>query len=219
MRVLAFCVKTADYRNRVAGARTVDVLSSAAAARSRRGDVGDASAAPAEAQGVPWGEVFRLSPGASLLATGLGAGLLPKAPGTWGSLLTVLLAEGLFALYGVGAVALLAALATAFGVPASARVAALRGRKDPSEIVVDEVAGQALALLLLHLALPAGASPILRWGLVAAAFGLFRLLDVVKPGPIDRVQSLPGGWGVMADDLLAGLGAGILAALAAFSLR
>src|SRR5512145_589770 len=133
----------------------------------RRGDVADANAEPTAAQGVPWAEVFRKAPASALLATGLGAGLLPKAPGTWGSLLTVLLAEGLFALYGVGVVAFLAALATAFGVPASARVAALRGRKDPPEVVVDEVAGQALALLLLHLALPEGASPILRWGLVA----------------------------------------------------
>mgnify|MGYP001308227740 CR=1 FL=1 len=81
--------------------------------------MGDASAAPAEAQGVPWGEVFRLSPGASILATGLGSGLLPKAPGTWGSFLAVLLAEGLFALHGVGAVALLAALAT---IPLASRL-------------------------------------------------------------------------------------------------
>ena len=203
----------------MAGARTVDVLSSATAARSRRGDVGDANAAPGAAQGVPWGDVFRRAPLFALLATGLGSGLLPKAPGTWGSLLAVLLAEGLFDLYGIGAVALLAALATAFGVPASARVAALLGRKDPPQVVIDEVAGQALALALLHLALPAVAPPTLRWGLVALAFGLFRLLDVVKPGPIDRVQSLPGGWGVMVDDLLAGLGAGILAAAAAFSFR
>jgi len=212
-------VKTADYRNRVAGARTVDVLSSATAARSRRGDVEDANAAPDAAQGVPWGDVFRRAPLSVLLATGLGSGLLPKAPGTWGSLLAVLLAEGLFGLHGLGAVALLAALATALGVPASARVAALRGRKDPPQVVIDEVAGQALALVLLHLVLPAAAPPALRWGLVGLAFGLFRLLDVAKPGPIDRVQSLPGGWGVMADDLLAGLGAGILAAAAAFSLR
>jgi Phosphatidylglycerophosphatase A and related proteins len=202
----------------VAGARTVDVLSSAAAARSRRGDVGDASAAPAEAQGVPWGEVFRLSPGASLLATGLGSGLLPKAPGTWGSLLAVLLAEGLFALYGVGAVALLAALATV----SASRLGARRRAPGPKGPVRDRRrrGGRAGALPPPPPpCAPAGASPILRWGLVAAAFGLFRLLDVVKPGPIDRVQSLPGGWGVMADDLLAGLGAGILAALAAFSLR
>lgn len=171
------------------------------------------------AQGVPWAEVFRRSPGASLLATGFGAGLLPGAPGTWGSLLAVLVAEGLFALSGAGAVVLLAALATAGGVPASTRVAALRGRKDPPEIVVDEVAGQALALAMLHGVLPAASSPALRWGLVALAFGLFRLLDVAKPGPVDRVQSLRGGWGVMADDLLAGLGAGIGAAAAAFLLR
>jgi phosphatidylglycerophosphatase A len=57
-----------------------------------------------------------------------------------------------------------------------------------------------------------------RWGLVVLAFGLFRLLDVAKPGWIDRAQSLPGGWGVMADDLLAGAVAGILAGAAAFLL-
>jgi phosphatidylglycerophosphatase A len=218
MQVLAFCVKTADYRNRVAGARTVDVLSSAAAARSRGRDVEDAIAAPPAAQ-APWPEVFRKAPLAALLATGLGTGLLPKAPGTWGSLLTVGLAEGLFALAGLPGVALLAAASTVAGVPVSGRVARLRGAKDPSEVVVDEVAGQSLALALLHAALPAAAGAPLRWGLVALAFALFRLLDVAKPGPIDRLQALPGGWGVMADDLLAGLGAGIVAAAGAFLLR
>jgi phosphatidylglycerophosphatase A len=171
------------------------------------------------AQEVPWGDVFRRAPLSALLATGLGSGLLPLAPGTWGSLLALLLAEGLFALAGLGGVALLAAGSLLAGVPASARVAALRGGKHPSQIVIDEVAGQALALLLLHAALPQAAPPALRWGLAVLAFGLFRLLDVAKPGPIDRVQALPGGWGVMADDLLAGLGAGIAAAAAAFSLR
>jgi phosphatidylglycerophosphatase A len=104
------------------------------------------------------------------------------------------------------------------GVPASGRVEALRGREDPPEIVIDEVAGQALALLLLHLTLPIAAPVPLRWGLVALAFGLFRLLDIAKPGWIDRAQSLPGGWGVVADDLVAGALAGILAASAAFFL-
>ena len=52
----------------------------------------DASAEPSAAQGIPWAEVFRKAPGSALLATGLGSGLLPKAPGTWGSLLAVLLA-------------------------------------------------------------------------------------------------------------------------------
>lgn len=179
----------------------------------------DASAAPDAAQGVPWGEVFRRSPLAALLSTGFGAGLLPKAPGTWGSLLAVALSEGLLALAGLPGVALLAAAAFLAGVPASDRIAVLRGRKDPPEVVVDEVAGQALALALLHAALPAASPAGLRWGLVALAFGLFRLFDVAKPGPVDSVQALPGGWGIMLDDVLAGLGAGILAAAAAFSLR
>lgn len=178
----------------------------------------DAIAAPPAAQ-VPWAEVFRKAPLSALLATGFGSGLLPKAPGTWGSLLTVGLSEALFALGGLPAVALLAAASTAAGVPVSGRVARLRGRKDPSEVVVDEVAGQSLALALLHAVLPASAEAPLRWGLVALAFALFRLFDVAKPGPIDRAQSLPGGWGVMADDLLAGLLAGIVAAAGAFFLR
>jgi phosphatidylglycerophosphatase A len=90
--------------------------------------------------------------------------------------------------------------------------------KDPAEIVVDEVAGQSIALLLLHAVLQPAAQAHVRWGLVVLAFGLFRLLDVAKPGWIDRAQSLPGGWGVMADDLLAGAVAGILAGAAAFLL-
>lgn len=178
----------------------------------------DAIAAPPAAQ-VPWAEVFRQAPASTLLATGLGTGLLPKAPGTWGSLLALGLSEGVFALAGLPAVALLAAASTAVGVPVSARVAQLRGAKDPPEIVVDEVAGQAIALALLHAVLPASAEAPLRWGLVALAFALFRLFDVSKPGPIDRAQSLPGGWGVMADDLLAGFLAGIAAAAGAFFLR
>lgn len=154
----------------------------------------------------------------SLVATVFGAGLLPKAPGTWGSLLALLAAEGLAARYGAAGVAALAAASAALCVPTSPRVAALRGRKDPPEVVIDEVAGQALALALLHAALPAAAAPSLRWGLVALAFGVFRLLDIRKPWVIDRVQGLPGGWGVVADDLLAGLAAGIVAAVAAFFL-
>jgi phosphatidylglycerophosphatase A len=210
-------VKTADYRNRVAGARTVDVLSSAAAARTRRGDVADASAARSAAQEVPWREVFRRSPGATLLATGFGAGLLPKAPGTWGSLLAVALGEGLLATAGLPGLVSLAAASTVLGVPAAGRVAALRGREDPAEVVVDEVAGQSIALALLH-AVPSPAAFPARWGLVLLAFVLFRVLDIKKPGWIDRLQSLPGGWGVMADDLLAGAIAGILSAAAAFLL-
>lgn len=202
----------------MAGARTVDVLSSAAAARSRRGDVADASAARPAAQEVPWGEVFRRAPAAALLATGLGSGLLPKAPGTWGSLLAVALGEALLGAAGLPGLVALAAASTLLGVPASGRIAALRGVEDPSEVVVDEIAGQSIALALLHSVLPAAAAPLARWAFVLLAFALFRVLDIAKPGWIDRLQSLPGGWGVMADDLLAGAIAGMLAAAAAFLL-
>jgi phosphatidylglycerophosphatase A len=180
--------------------------------------VEDASAEPSAAQEVPWREVFRRAPLATLLATGLGSGLLPKAPGTWGSLLAVLIGEGLFQAAGAWGVTGLAGISMLAGVPASGRVAHTRGRKDPGEIVIDEIAGQAIALACLHAVLPAGSADSVRWGLVVVAFGLFRAFDILKPGPIDRLQSLPGGWGVMADDLLAGALAGILAAAAAFLL-
>ena len=178
----------------------------------------DASAELSAAQEVPWREVFRRAPLATLLATGLGSGLLPKAPGTWGSFLAVVLGEGLFQVVGLVGVAGFAGVSTLVGIPVSGRVAALRGRKDPGEIVVDEIAGQAIALAGLHAVLTADASAPVRWGLVALAFVLFRAFDVAKPGPIDRLQSLPDGWGVMADDLLAGALAGILAGAAAFLL-
>lgn len=155
----------------------------------------------------------------SLLATGFGAGLLPRAPGTWGSLLALASCELLYRAAGLAGIGGFAFAAVVLGVPAAGRVARISGRKDPPEVVVDEMAGQALALVLLHAALPAAASPTMRWSLVALVFGLFRLFDIFKPGPIDRVQSLPGGWGVMADDLLAGSVAGILAAGAALLLR
>lgn len=178
----------------------------------------DASAEPSAAQVVPWGEVFRRAPLATLLATGLGSGLLPKAPGTWGSLLAVVAGEWMFQAAGLAGVVGLAGVSVLVGVPVSGRVAVLRGRKDPGEIVVDEIAGQAIALAGLHAGLRVGAADPLQWGLVAVSFGLFRAFDILKPGPIDRLQSLPGGWGVMADDLLAGALAGILAGAAAFLL-
>jgi phosphatidylglycerophosphatase A len=184
----------------------------------RRGDVVNANAEPSATQEVPWREVFRRAPVATLLATGLGSGLLPKAPGTWGSLLAVVVGEGLFQVVGLVGVAGLAAVSTLVGIPVSGRVAVLRARKDPGEIVVDEIAGQSIALAGLHAVLPADASAPVRWGLVVLAFALFRAFDIAKPGPINRLQSLPGGWGVMADDLLAGAIAGILAGAAAFLL-
>jgi phosphatidylglycerophosphatase A len=83
---------------------------------------------------------------------------------------------------------------TAAGVVSSSRVERLVGRKDPGIIVIDEVAGMALAVLFLPLTTAVS----------VAAFLLFRLFDVVKPFPAGRSQSLPGGLGVVMDDLIAG---------------
>ena len=130
-----------------------------------------------------------------LLATFFGAGLFPFAPGTFASLLAVL-AFKLTLERASGPIRLGAIVLVFFvGVWAAGRHAARLGRKDPRPIVIDEVCGQWISLL----AVPP------TWGFMAAGFVLFRVFDVVKPFPIRRLEALPGGWGIMADDVLAGL--------------
>ena len=142
---------------------------------------------------------------ARLLATWFGCGFSPVAPGTVGTLGALPFA---YALHTLGAVPYWTAtlVVTALGVWASARVAAELGTEDPQCVVVDEVAG-----VLIAIGLASGLE--FRAGLAGAllAIALFRLFDIWKPGPIDSVQSLPNGWGVMADDVLAGIAAGLLA--------
>ena len=86
------------------------------------------------------------------------------------------------------------------GIPASKKAAnTVFFKKDPSEIVIDEFSGMALALLFLPF--DTSAQTIFLWIL---AFGLFRYFDIKKPSYIDKLQSLPGGWGIMMDDIAAG---------------
>lgn len=101
-------------------------------------------------------------------------------------------------------VAGLAAVATGMGIWAAGRVEAASGLKDPRIIVMDEVAG----MLVAALGRPRG------WGWLLALFFLFRVMDIWKPFPIRRLQDWPGGLGVVADDLLAGLYANALVRLA-----
>lgn len=144
------------------------------------------------------------------IATAGGLGLLRPAPGTWGSLgaalagaAWILLAPSHMLTAGlvVGAIA-----ATAAGIPAAGRAARHLGREDPSQVVVDEVAGQWLALAVIPatvlIASPASA--------IILAFVAFRAFDIIKPWPVSWLERLPGGWGIMADDLAAGLCAGLL---------
>ena len=132
-------------------------------------------------------------------AAGLGTGWFPVAPGTVGSALGVAL-YWLVRGFPAGWTWLLWLLVTLLGVGA-AHTAPAPGEHDPGWVVIDEISGQWLTLLL------AGG---VTWSWLLAGFLLFRLLDIWKPWLIDRVQSLPGGWGIMADDLLAGLAGGLL---------
>lgn len=160
---------------------------------------------------TPSGRVRREDPAAWAIVTFFGAGTLPVAPGTWGSLAALPVAW-LAWLAGDGwAVLGLALAAAAAGVAASNRAVAISRVKDPSFVVIDEVAGQSLALALPLLVAPRPGA----WGLgllFALAFVLFRVVDVWKPGPVGDLESLPDGWGVMADDVAGGFLVGVLLA-------
>lgn len=136
---------------------------------------------------------------ATALATGLGSGYAPIAPGTAGSALGLLLFWPLHLLPAAAQIAAIVALSL-LGALAAGRVAASVGLEDPGLVVVDEVAGMWVSLVLLPLT-PATA---------AAGFLLFRVLDVVKPYPARDLERLSRGWGIMADDLMAGLYANLL---------
>jgi phosphatidylglycerophosphatase A len=201
---------------------------------------------------------------AILIATALGVGYIPKAPGTFGSLVGVItiflsavfflrprhyadllslhplvdstLMDKHFLVPGSDIhdaamwLPLFCALALLFflaivGVWCSSLAAEYAGVKDPQHVVIDEVAGQHLTLVLplIPIALPNlaahmdfsvyaifAALSLVNWKYLLAGFLLFRLFDVWKPFPIRRMENLPGGWGIMADDWLAGVYAAIL---------
>lgn len=139
---------------------------------------------------------------ARLVATWFGCGRSPVAPGTVGTLGALPLHLALRALGPVPYAAAVLAV-TAAGTWAAQREAERLGSEDPQSVVVDEVAGVLLALLIAR-------GTGLKGELAAVA--LFRLFDIWKPGPVDRVQHLePEGVGIMADDLLAGALAGLVA--------
>lgn len=138
---------------------------------------------------------------ARLIASGLGIGFAPKAPGTVGSL-AALLSGAVVLAVAPGVLPSLAALASIGGIVAI-RQADIRG--DPGWVVIDEVAGQWIAMLSLGRPTPLG---------LIAAFLLFRLLDITKPGPIGWADRQHGPAGIMADDIIAGaIAAGIIWAI------
>ena len=143
------------------------------------------------------------------LATGLGAGFFPFAPGQSGALEGVAIYLAIHALH-LGQASSLVALAIinvvlfAAGVWASSRTCEITGLEDARSIVIDEVSGQLIALTPLALL------PSLSIRGMIIGFVLFRLFDIFKPYPIRKLERLHGGLGVMADDALAGVYAAVL---------
>jgi len=136
---------------------------------------------------------------ATLVATFFGAGRLRPGPGTWGSAATVILWAVISFQIPAGArtwaTIVAAGLATLIGIPAATRVARASGSEDPQFVVIDEVAGQLVALVAVPLA----------WKTFLAGLILFRAFDILKPFPIRRLERLPEGTGIVVDDLGAGV--------------
>ncbi len=148
------------------------------------------------------------TPFAVLLLSGFGLGLSPVMPGTVASLATAALL--CLAIHSVVSFFFLACLLILFGVVVTLRfgniVSGPERHGDPGWVVSDEVAGQALACLGI---LPGGAS----LELIATSFVLFRVFDMLKPPPVSTLERLPGGRGILMDDIAAGLIAGALTVL------
>lgn len=130
-----------------------------------------------------------------LYATGLGSGLLPKAPGTWGSVLGVVLWVLAVGHLSLPAVAGLAVLAFVLGLVAIQSMQQRFGVMDAPEIVIDEIIGVWIALLLAPM----------HWWVLLLGFGAFRLFDIAKPWPVSWADRLHSPFGVMLDDVLAGV--------------
>ena len=158
-------------------------------------------------------------PISTFFATGGGIGMIPFAPGTWGSLEGIVVFflayssavlwkyESLETLNFTPVMLVVLVLLTTLGIVVSNRVEELT-EKDPGPVVIDEVVGQYLALAVpAYIGLSSTRSPLV---VIISSFLLFRLFDIWKPGPIRKLQDLPGGWGIMLDDVAAGILAGVM---------
>jgi len=136
---------------------------------------------------------------ASLIATFFGIGNLRPGPGTWGSLAAALIwfavSHGVPQEFQPAVLACLIVIAVGIGIPAATAVARTSGKKDPQNIVIDEVAGQWITLLFVPVA----------WKTLLIGFILFRGFDILKPPPIRQLERLPEGTGIVVDDVAAGV--------------
>lgn len=145
-----------------------------------------------------------------LITTFFGIGRLNPAPGTWGSLAAVVLAVLLYQAGGAMLLPLAVVLVTLLGFWAVPQVLANSDDPDPSWIVIDEVAGQWLALCFTFIPLARHGVPVLAaWPAIVVPFLLFRLFDIWKPWLVGRADRRGDATGLMLDDLWAGLFAGL----------
>ena len=144
---------------------------------------------------------------ADWLATCFRIGYLPLAPGTWGSASAVI-AWRLLPEMELFRLSLIVIVIFLIGVNASSIVSNKERDSDPSKVVIDEWAGMWIALLMIPN----------EWVWLGIAFLLFRVFDIIKVYPANRFERLPGGWGIMMDDVVAGLYAGVVTQAAAFLL-
>jgi phosphatidylglycerophosphatase A len=136
---------------------------------------------------------------ATLVATFFGIGWLRPGPGTWASLATALiwwwLSRWIVPSWQAIGAGLLAGVAILVGIPAATQVARAAAIKDPGFVVIDEVAGQLITLIAVPVS----------WKSLLLGFILFRGFDIVKPPPVRQLEQLPEGWGIVIDDIGAGL--------------
>ncbi|WP_424967450.1 MULTISPECIES: phosphatidylglycerophosphatase A family protein [unclassified Dinoroseobacter] len=152
-----------------------------------------------------------------MIATVFGVGLMKPAPGTWGSLAALPLAWAIHTLGGFPALAIATLAVCALGWWATAEATRGAADHDPSEIVIDEVAGQWIALWPVSAgAWHVGAEISALWPGWIAAFVFFRLFDIWKPGPVGWADKRHDAAGVMLDDIVAGVMAAICVAVLAF---
>ncbi len=152
-----------------------------------------------------------------LVASCFGLGRLPVAPGTWGSLPPALV-FGLLCHFGASSVltlivmVVLACAGCVVCVKFAPAVIAATGKTDPREVVADELAGQAITFLAIPFLFTERVSAGQIWFTAGLGFLLFRIFDIAKPWPIRRFEKFPKGWGVLADDLMAGVYAAVVLA-------
>ena len=157
-----------------------------------------------------------------------GLGFLPIAPGTWGSLPSMVIFF-LLQYFGVGAAVSVAVMlciivwASVVCVLFSPAISRISGKEDPGEIVVDEVAGQSLSyipaiIMLGFLAKDVFVEPIVAISTAIVGFLAFRLFDIWKPSPCRQLEKLPEGWGILLDDLMAGVYASVALSVFVFSI-